>query len=229
MATATDVKQLPSIQEGLQRSGLSPAEHLADGAYVSGSNLVFSHARRIELIGPPYRDSAWQARAKEGFDIANFSVDWQKKVVSCPRGRQSVGWTETKSARGRSMIGIKFSASEWAACPSRPSCTRAKKGRNLTLQPREEHEAIRSARRRQEQTEEFASIYSKRAGIEGTISQGVRAFGLRQARYRGLKRTHLQGLATAAAVNVSRVTDWANGVRTATTRRSRLAALSPAS
>jgi transposase len=228
VATATDVKQLLAIQEGLERSGLSPAEHLADGAYVSGSNLVQSHARRIDLIGPPYRDSAWQARAKEGFDIANFSVDWEKKVVSCPRGRQSVRWTEAKSARGRSMISIKFSASECVACPSRPSCTRAKKGRNLTLQPREEHEAIRAARRRQE-TEEFASIYSKRAGIEGTISQGVRAFGLRQARYRGLKRTHLQGLATAAAVNVSRVTDWANGVRTATTRRSRLAALSAAS
>ena len=32
----------------------------------------------------------------------------------------------------------------------------------------------------------FASLYSDRAGIEGTFSQGVRAFGLRQARYRGL-------------------------------------------
>ncbi len=99
--------------------------------------------------------------------------------------------------------------------------------RSLTLQPKEEHEAIQAARRRQE-TEEFASIYSKRAGIEGTISQDVRAFGLRQARYRGLKRTHLQGLATAAAVNVGRVSNWLNGVRTAATRRSRIATLAPA-
>jgi transposase len=63
---------------------------------------------------------------------------------------------------------------------------------------KEEHEAIQAAGRPQE-TEEFTSIYSKRAGIEGTISQGVRAFGLRKARYRGSKRSHLlQGLATAA-------------------------------
>jgi transposase len=91
--------------------------------------------------------------------------------------------------------------------------------RSLTLQPQEEHEAIQTARRRQE-TEEFASIYSKRTGIEGTISpQGVRAFRLPQACYRGLKRTHLQGLATPAAVNVGRVNNWLNGVLTAATRR----------
>jgi transposase len=129
------------------------------------------------------------------------------------------------------MIHVEFSPSECAACPSRPSCTTRAKNlpRALTLQPKEEHEAIQSAVRRRQKTEEFTSIYSKRAGIEGTISQGVRAFGLRQARYRGLKRTHLQGLATAAAVNVSRVTEWLNGVPTAATRRSRLAALAPAS
>jgi transposase len=43
--------------------------------------------------------------------------------------------------------------------------------------------------------------------MEGTVSQGVRAFGLRQARYRGLGRTHLQEVATAAAINVSRLAD----------------------
>jgi transposase len=75
----------------------------------------------------------------------------------------------------------------------------------LTLQPREEHEAIQFARKRQK-TEEFVSLYSQRAGIEGTVSQGVRAFRLRQARYRGLGKTHLQELATAASINVTRVT-----------------------
>jgi transposase len=100
--------------------------------------------------------------------------------------------------------------------------------RALTLQPREEHEAIHFARRRQE-TEEVASLYSQRAGIEGTASQGVSAFGLRQARYRGLGRTHLQEVATAAAINVGRLADWLNGVPAAATRRSRLAALAQAS
>ncbi len=228
-ATAPDVKQLCTIQEGLARNGLLPAEQLADAAYVCGSNLVSSHARQIHLIGPPYQDNTWQAKARAGFDVSNFRVDWEKKVVTCPRERESIRWSETKTARGRSMVHVEFSPSECAACPSRPSCTRAKNlPRSLTLQPKEEHEAIQLARRRQK-TEEFTTIYSKRAGIEGTISQGVRAFGLRQARYRGLKRTHLQGLATAAAVNVGRIVEWLNAVPIAATRRSRLAALAPAS
>jgi transposase len=228
-ATANDVKQLGAIQQRLVRSGLLPAEQLADSSYVCGSNLVASHARQIDLIGPPYKDNSWQAKANEGFDVTNFRIDWDNKTVSCPEERQSIRWSKTKTARGRKMIHVEFAPEECAACPSRPLCTRAKNlPRALTLQPREEHEAIQSARRRQS-TEDFASIYSHRAGIEGTISQGVRAFGLRKARYRGLEKTHLQELATATAVNVGRIANWLNGVPTAITRRSRLATLAPAS
>src|SRR5215204_4064383 len=229
-ATATDVKQLAAIQQRLARSGVLPAQLLADSSYVCGSNLVFSHAHQIDqIIGPPYKDNTWQAKADEGFDVANFRIDWDNKTVSCPQERQSIRWSKTKTARGRKMIHVEFDPDDCAACPSRPLCTRAKSlPRALTLQPREEHEAIQFARRRQK-TEEFASLYSLRAGVEGTISQGVRAFGLRKARYRGLGRTHLQEVATAAAINVGRLADWLNGVPGAATRRSRLAVLAPAS
>jgi transposase len=161
--------------------------------------------------------------------VGNFRIDWEKKMVTCPQRRQSVRWSETETARGRSMIHIDFSATECAACPSRPLCTRAKDlPRTLTLQPKEEHEAIQFARKRQ-RTEEFASLYSQRAGIEGTVSQGVRAFGLRQARYRGLKKTHLQELATATAVIVGRIANLLNDIPVAATRYSRLTAVALAS
>src|SRR5215213_2410867 len=229
-ATATDVKQLAPIQDRLAASGMLPAFQLADSSYVCGSNLVSSHARhKIDLIGPPYKDNTWQAKADEGFDVANFRIDWEKKMATCPQERKSIRWSKTKTARGRKMIHVEFDPDDCAACTSRPLCTRAKNlPRALTLQPREEHEAIQFARRRQK-TEEFASLYSLRAGVEGTISQGVRAFGLRKARYRGLGRTHLQEVATAAAINVGRLADWLNGVPGAATRRSRLAVLAPAS
>jgi transposase len=68
--------------------------------------------------------------------------------------------------------------------------------------------------------------YARRAGIEGTLSQGVRAFGFRTARYRD--KTHLQHVASAAAINVQRVSDWLDGQTRATTRRSHLARLAPA-
>ncbi len=171
----------------------------------------------------------WPSKSSNQNDVANFCIDWEEQAVICPQGRQSIRWSETRTARGRSMNHIDFSPDDCTPCPSRSSCTRAKNiPRTLTLQPKEEHVAIQYARKRQ-RTVDFASIYSQRAGIEGTVSQGARAFGLRQARYRGLKKTHLQELATAAAVNVGRIANWLNGIPTAVTRRSRLAALAPGS
>jgi transposase len=71
--------------------------------------------------------------------------------------------------------------------------------------------------------------YGRRAGIEGTLSQGVRAFGLRRTRYRGLPKTHLQHVATAAAINVDRIVAWLDERPRAKTRTSRFAALAPVS
>ena len=50
-------------------------------------------------------------------------------------------------------------------------------------------------------------------------------FGLRQARYRGLAKTALQHLATAAAINLDRLAAWFAGRPLAPTRVSRFAAL----
>jgi transposase len=59
---------------------------------------------------------------------------------------------------------------------------------------------------------------SKRSGIEGTISQGVRGFHLRQSRYIGLAKTRLQHILTAAAINLERIYAWLEGVPLAKTR-----------
>ena len=59
-------------------------------------------------------------------------------------------------------------------------------------------------------------------------SQGVRAFGLRRTRYRGLAKTHLQHVATAAAINIDRAVAWLDERPRAATRTSRFAALAPA-
>jgi hypothetical protein len=95
-------------------------------------------------------------------------------------------------------------STDCADCPTRTRCTRAQTGvRNLTLQPRAEHEAIQAARQRQ-QTTEFATQYAPRAGIAGTLAQGIWAFGLRKARYRGLAKTHVQHIATTLHRSVQR-------------------------
>ncbi|HAX84998.1 MAG TPA: hypothetical protein DCY91_01770 [Cyanobacteria bacterium UBA11370] len=57
-----------------------------------------------------------------------------------------------------------------------------------------------------------------RAGVEGTISQAVGAFGLRHCRYLGLAKTHLQHIATAAAPDAVTVRNMLGGIVTAYTR-----------
>jgi transposase len=230
LATDADIEQLAAIQAGLARTGLLPARHLVDAGYIRGRNLVAStEEHHVDLVGPMPEDHQWQAKAKQGFDLAHFRVDWDARAVTCPRERTSVHWCETHTARDRTMIHVAFAPQDCTPCPVRARCTRAKDlPRSLMLQPRAEHEAIQAARQRQ-RTEAFAAEYAARAGIEGTLSQGIRALDLRRARYRGLAKVHLQHVATAAAINVTRLANWLNGIPRAATRRSRFAALAPAS
>jgi transposase len=110
-------------------------------------------------------------------------------------------------------------------CPVRSNCTSAKNApRKIKLRPRAEHEAL--VERRQEQTtKEFEKDYACRAGIEGTISQAVGRFDVRRTRYFGIEKTHLQHVATACAINLSRFFTWSKQIIKAQTRTSSFAAL----
>jgi transposase len=66
--------------------------------------------------------------------------------------------------------------------------------------------------------EQFSEMYP-------TIGQAANDKGARRARYRGLERTHLQHLATAAAINLERVARWLMGERPEATRISPFAVL----
>ncbi len=228
VATEPDVNHLEQIHTALAAKDLPPSEHLVDAGYPRAQSLVSSvrdHA--ITVIGPVYEDRSWQAQAGEGYALEQFTIDWEQQVVTCPQGRRSIRWCVTRTARQRTMVHIDFAAADCTPCPVRAACTRAKTlPRTLTLQPQAEHEAMVAARRRQ-QTPEFAQQYARRAGIEGTLSLGVRVCGLRHARYRGLAKTHLQHVATAAGLNIGRLWRWGQHRPRARTRRSRFAALAP--
>ena len=79
--------------------------------------------------------------------------------------------------------------------------------------------------RQRQQSPAFAALYALRAGVEATISQAIRGFGLRRARYIGSAKVALQHLATAAAINLVRLVRWIGGIPLATTRRGHFASL----
>ena len=62
--------------------------------------------------------------------------------------------------------------------------------------------------------------YARRAGIEGTLSRGVRTCGLRRTRYIGEAKVHLGHLLAAASVNFLRVSEWLLDMPRAKTRQS---------
>jgi len=101
-------------------------------------------------------------------------------------------------------------------------CTQStRQRRTITVRPEQHYQALQQARERAK-TDDFKTLYARRAGVEGTISQGVRVMGLQRSRYIGQEKTHLQHLATAAAMNVVRIVRWLDGEPHAKTRRSPL-------
>ena len=227
-ATDQDVTALDDIHDGLDARGLLPAEHLADGAYLSAFELVKGRGRGVEMVGPMRVDTSWQAADPDAFEMAQFEIDWEAEQVTCPTGQRSYKWSPGKGPRGKPTLHVQFSNRTCAACEARPRCTRSEKApRSLTLHPRLEHEALAAAREHQ-QTEAFKERYEARSGVEGTISEAASALGARRARHRGLPKTHLQHVATAAAMNLKRVVAWLDGVPRSGTRVSHFARLAVA-
>ena len=172
-------------------------------------------------------DVSGQAKAGQGFDIAAFVIDWEAKKVTGPTGQIRVDWTPTRDPWGNDTIHVGFHRPTGAAGSRRPLCTRARAGpREITLRPRPLHEALQNVRGQQE-TEAWRARYGPRAGVEGTLSQAVRAFGLRRCRSIGLAKTQLQQVFTVIAVNVARVDAWLTERPWAKTRRSAFASLAP--
>ncbi len=226
-ATVHEAKCTAAIHQALAGKGLPPGEHLVDAAYIDAELLVRSRATlAIELIGPPRPNPAWQMKVEGGYGIDRFEIDWERKQARCPQGKSSPAWSRQTDHAGTPYISVLFRQADCAACLARSLCTRAKhQARHLKLQPRPEHEEALKAARERLTSKQGRRLYARRAGIEGTLSQGVRAFGLRRSRYRGLARTHLQHVATAAALNLERLAAWFRVVPRAATRTSRFAAL----
>jgi DDE family transposase len=226
----TDVEVTASVHAALAEKDLLPGEHLVDTGYLAGKLLVSSRADyAVDLVGPVPGDSSWQALAQRGFAFADFTIDWAAEQVTCPSGQTSSIWTPARDRHGNEVIHVAFRRVDCAPCPVRPNCTRATaSGRELTLRPREEHLAVQAARHRQT-TLTFKKDYARPAGVEGTLSQAVQRADLRRSRYVGLAKTHLQHLATAAALNLVRLGAWFAGTPLVTTRRSAFAGLAPGS
>jgi transposase len=228
-AMRPDMTSTAGIHEGLAAKGLLPAEHFVDSAYVDAGLLAGSRRDHgVALEGPVRGTSSRPARAGQGYDLPHFAIDWDRERVTCPQGKTSVSWRHETVRGGETRICAQFSRSDCGPCAARALCAPpAGARRAVHFHLREEYEALNAARARMSDPA-WQERYHRRAGVEGTLSQGVRAFGMRRSRYIGLAKTGLQQVCVAVGMNVSRVVHWLDGLPRARTRVTRFAALAQA-
>jgi transposase len=174
-----DSDALEPIHDALAADDLLPAVHLTDTGYVDARRLLSSRTRYdIDLLGPTRSDYHRRGRENKGFAAQDFTIDWERRQVICPAGQTGANWFPMQEPRGKPVIWVNFASSTCRIYPHRLDCIDADGvRRTLTLQMPELQIALQAARQR-EKTAEFRKQYGKRAGIEGTISQAVRAFDL---------------------------------------------------
>ena len=225
-ATTPDDNMLETIHAALAEQALLPRQHLVDCGYTDAETLIASERDYgVTIVGPVAADPSWQAREGTGYANGAFTINWETHTATCPHGKQSRKWQPDQDVTGQEVIQIRFAKKDCQACPVRSACTRAHaEPRTLTVRTQVYHEALQAARQHQT-TEEFKKHYADRAGIEGTLSQGVRAFDLRRSRYIGLAKTHLQHILIAVAINLRRVMAWLKDPRPTKPRVSPFVAL----
>jgi len=223
-AAVPDVAMTGPVHDSLGVAGLLPGEHVVDAGYTSADLLVAARRRGITLLGPLLADNSPQAR-RGGYTQEAFTIDWDRRQVTCPRGAVSRTWSPHRPGGKNEAIIVQFAAATCRACPVRGNCTTAARaGRQLFLRPREIHEALAAARAGQD-SQHWKDRYKTRAGVEGTMAQAAHVTGIRRARYTGLARTRLEHQAAAAAINLIRLDAWWTGKpldRTRTTHLQRL-------
>jgi transposase len=222
-APVPDGETTPAIHAALQDRELLPTTHIVDTGFLDAALLVESQETYgVDLFGPTRLDYRWQAREQTGFAAAQFQIDWDQHQARCPQGKISISWTPLVDHHQNEVIKIKFSSRDCRHCAQLSQCVRSTKRyprRTLTIRRHQQHQALQAARER-EGTKAFQQEYDRRAGIEGTLSRGVRSCRLRRTRYIGLERTHLGHVLTATGLNWLRLGEWLMEIPRARTRRS---------
>jgi transposase len=202
----TDYEELPLIQDRLIQRQCKPGEHYVDAGYLSGPNLAHSSDLEIDLIGPLPEVVTPQDLLPNGITQAQFQMDPQHKIVTCPQGHQARHPNRVVHAWS-----FHFPQKVCVACPLHSRCCTGQGGRTVGMSMH--YDLVQAARARQK-TEVFKKDYHQhRSGVEGSLSALVRGHGMRVSRYIGQKKRNLQAIFTGCAANLKRTARWLAGER----------------
>ncbi len=196
-ANAGDGRELMAMIETVeQQQGVTVERVIGDGAYGTGDNRAACDKRGADLVSPVAVPSDPEVHKTA------FAIDLDAKRVTCPQGHVASDPKTVNDAEGRPVLLFTFERKTCEACRLFSRCVHSKtKGRSICTHYHEK--LLRDARTRQ-QTHEFKQLYVLRAAIEREIADLVQ-HGLREARYVGRTKNHLQAQWTGAAVNLMRL------------------------
>jgi hypothetical protein len=179
-AAEIDCEAVPLMYKELRKTELIPEKMLSDAAYGSDSNVQDCKEHTIELISPVNRSNRDVAK----LHVDDFDIDTDTECVrKCPEGHKPLeSFHDLSSGKTHSVFDIEVCR----ACPSFEKCpTKGKsKRRTFSHTPAQRRNGERV---KKEETETFRSVYSKRAGIEGTFSRLKNCLGLHRLRVRESK------------------------------------------
>lgn len=213
-ATASDKAALPEVEEHWENKEVEKPDVLfVDGGYTSGHELARAQEEERELMGPMAASPSKDGR----YSVESFDVSVEERKATCPAGHKNAHCSKlTEKKTGDIEYRIEFSRKDCEPCPLKEKCVATHHNhRTIVVQ---EHHTLMQARRREQQSDIFKKEMEQRNGIEGTISELVRAHGMRRSRYRGEAKTRLQNYMIGAACNIRRWftrIDWENNKATA--------------
>jgi hypothetical protein len=152
-----------------------------------------------------------------------FEFDEDGRVVSCPEGRPAIDHKILSNNSTERTLHAIFDGDICRQCPELEKCpVRAPNHRKKGESPRETtgnfrleitpELRLRDDMLQKQQTPEWKEDYKIRSGVEATMSELKRGYGMAKLRVRGLSRVHFAVVCKVTACNIKR---WWRAARAA--------------
>ncbi|MFN2505487.1 MAG: IS1182 family transposase [Acidimicrobiales bacterium] len=186
----------PLLARVMTMPGIIISTLLGDMAYSDGDVRQAVEEQGAELVAkvPPVTNGG-------RFPKTDFEINLETNTVTCPARETTTDARPVRDHKGRPATRFVFAAATCAACPFQTQCTTAKGGRQITVGV---HEARIAAARAAQAEPETKALLRRRSKVERKIDH-LQDLGMRQARYRGRRRTRLQALLAATVANFKRL------------------------
>jgi hypothetical protein len=208
-ATASDAKQQPQIQQRLIDNDFKPDAQYGDAGFVNGTTILASKDNGIELHGATAgRSQSFEAYDSNDrpldagdFDITITEPTNELIINKCPNNQ--IPTDQSRSDKTGKMM-VHFDPEQCNRCEKAQRCP-VKIGKRVATYTVSESEYIGAVRQHQYMSDPaYRKQCAIRAGVEASVSELTRGYGMRKSRHRKRSRTKLQLIFAALACNVRR-------------------------